>query len=262
MGGESIAAVLGSGKSLDQLVATYSLQAVYVAAIGLGLLLLIAVLLRNGSESAKKGLFWTIASLIIATTGLLVGMTIYLNQTSVTAGPVHWHADFEVWVCGQKQDLRNPQGFSNKIGTPTLHEHDDLRIHVEGVVVNWTDVNLRAFFKVIGGELANDSLTIPVENVERRFVSGEPCPGEERPATLQVFAITADLQNRSYSQHKLADPTSYQFTQAAKVPPGDCLIIEFSQELDRTERLCQSYQVAKVTGEIVTEVPYRENNGH
>ncbi|MEX1051952.1 MAG: hypothetical protein WEC83_01025 [Patescibacteria group bacterium] len=254
--------VVETVKKLDQLVSEGSLQTVYVAAIALGLLLLVAILLRNPAESAKRVLFWSIASITIISTGLLVGMTIYLNHTSVTKGPVHWHADFEIWACGVKQDLLDPTGLSNKIGSPTLHEHDDLRIHVEGVVVEYPDVNLGAFFETIGGGLTGQSLTFPTNAGHESFTNGQSCPGSTETAELQVFAVTADLQNRTYSQHKLTDPAAYRFAQHSQVPPGDCLILEFAEPKNRTDKLCQSYQVAKVTGELTIEVPYQEDDGN
>ncbi len=248
-------------KQLDQLVAENSLQAIYVAAIALGLLILIAMLLRNPAESAKRILFWSMTSIIVASTALLIGMTVYLNQVSVTKGPVHWHADFEIWACGEKQDLKNPEGLSNKIGTPTLHEHNDLRIHVEGVVVDYLDVNLGAFFRAIGGSLTDQTLTIPTNSGDRAFVGGQKCPNGET-AELQVFAITANLQERTYSQHKLTNPASYQFAEHAQVPAGDCIIFEYDAPKNRTDKLCQSYEVAKVNGHLTEEVSYQEDHGN
>lgn len=246
---------------IDGVIASFSLQAVYVAAIVLGVLTLAAIIIRFPSESTKRVLFWSMTLVISVTTGALVGMTIYLNTISVTKGPVHWHADFEIWACGQEQDLKDPEGLSNKIGTPTLHEHDDLRIHVEGVVVDYPDVSLGAFFRVIGGDLTNKSLTIPTNTGSKNFINGQDCV-DTGPAQLQVFLIKADLQAKTYSQRKLADPADYQFTQDSQVPPGDCLIIEFEALKERTDLLCQSYDVAKVTGDLTAEVSYEEDDGH
>lgn len=239
---------------LDTLIANYSIEAVYLAAIILGFLLFIAMVIRNPSEVAKKIIFWLITSIIAVTTGALVGMTVYLNQVSVTGGPVHWHADFEIWACGTEQDLLNPKGLSNKIGTPTLHEHNDNRIHVEGVVVNYADVNLGAFFRALGGEMTNKTLTIPTNAGMVNFINGQDCNGAL--AELQVFVIEANLQEQSYSQQKITDLPSFRFTEDSAVPPGDCIIVEFDAPKDRTDQLCQSYEVAIETGKLVKEVPH------
>lgn len=251
-------------ETLDTAISSYSLQTVYGAAIALGLLLFIAVAVRNPNESAKRILFWSIAAVIAIGTGLLIGMTVYLNQVSVTKGPVHWHADFEIWACGEQQDLKDPQGISNKIGTPTLHEHNDNRIHVEGVVVEYPDVNLGAFFRAIGGSLTDKSLAIPTVSGDKSYVTGQSCPDSNELAALQVFAITSDLQQRTYSQQKLVDPAAYQFAEHAQVPPGDCIIIEFGAPKERTDELCQSYVVAKATGKLTTEItaPVEEGDGN
>lgn len=247
---------------LDALIANYSVEAVYLAAIILGFLLFVAMIIRNPSELAKKIIFWLITAVIAITTGALVGMTIYLNQVSVTGGPVHWHADFEIWACGTEQDLLDPTGISNKIGTPTLHEHNDKRIHVEGVVVEYADVNLGAFFRALGGEMTNKTLTIPTNTGMVNFLNGQDC--NDTAAQLQVFVIEANLQDQSYSQQKITDLPSFRFAEESAVPPGDCIIIEFDQPKDRTDHLCQSYEVALATGELTKEVPHSHEgeDGH
>ncbi|MEX2012335.1 MAG: hypothetical protein WD970_01080 [Patescibacteria group bacterium] len=233
---------------LDQLIATFSVQTVYVAAISLGFLFFIAVVMRNPSESAKRIIFWAITGLIALTTGTLIGMTVYLNQVSVTKGPVHWHADFQIWACGSEQDLLDPTGLSNKIGTPTLHEHNDKRIHVEGVVVEYRDVNLGAFFQAIGGELTNKSLTIPTNTGAKTFINGQNCGDTE--AILQTFVYTTNLDTKTFSQRKIDNFAQFRYAETASVPPGECIIIEFDAPKVRTDNLCQSYQVAKTTGEL------------
>ena len=98
------------------------------------------------NERMKWILFLGIVIPVLLATAYSAGTTIYLNRNSATGGPVHWHADFEIWKCGQKIDLLDPTGLSNRIGTPVFHEHGDDRIHVEGVVMNLEDVSLHHFF--------------------------------------------------------------------------------------------------------------------
>lgn len=121
------------------------------------------------------------------------------------------------------------------------------------MVVDYTDVSFGEFFRVIGGELTKRSLTIPTNEGAKNFISGQSCPDNDLPAQLQVFAITANLQEKTFTQTKLTDPANYQFTRNSRVPPGDCLIVEFETPKDRTDKLCQSYEVAKVTGELLGE---------
>ena len=122
-----------------------------IASIIVGVLILFAIYDKDRSEKTKIFLFLGIIIPIVLVTIYSAGSTIYLNIISETQGPVHWHADFEIWDCGQKIDLINPTGFSNRVGNPVFHEHGDDRIHVEGVVVEKKDVDLHSFFEVIGG---------------------------------------------------------------------------------------------------------------
>ncbi len=245
-------------QSLNDLIASYSIWSVYAAAASLGLLILIAIAVRYPSESLKRILFWSITGIIILTTTALVGMTLYLNQSSVSKGPVHWHADFQVWVCDNKIDLKDPEGLSNSVGSSTLHEHNEDRIHVEGVVVDYTDINLGAFFRVIGGSLTSKSITVPTNEGTKTLISGQKCNNSDDEAVLQTFVYQVDEVNKTFSQRKIDSPQDFQFTQAAQVPPGDCIIFEFGVVKDETEKLCQSYETAKVNGDLTEEHPHVE----
>jgi hypothetical protein len=133
----------------------------YISAIISGLGIFYAVFLKTASEPAKKVAFLVIAIPIALSTLYLSGATVYLNSISETGGPVHWHADFEIWVCGDKLDLIDPEGLSNKVGSPAVHEHNDSRIHIEGVLVKRQEASLNNFFMQVGGNLNERSITIP-----------------------------------------------------------------------------------------------------
>lgn len=195
---------------------------------------------ENDNALWKTVLFITMVLVILANSAYLVGSTLYVNAKSVTGGPVHWHADFEVWDCGREIELIDPTPPSNKVGSPLLHEHNDKEIHVEEAVFDWEDISLGAFFRVVGGELHSDYLKMPTNEgmVERR--NNEACP-DGFSGMLQIFLYKAG----SFEQQILADPENYLMTPEQKVPPGDCLIIEFGPPKEKTEHLCQSYQIAK-----------------
>ncbi len=101
-------------------------------------------------------------------TFILFGSTIYLNVTSDSKGPVHWHTGIEFWSCGAEVELRDPTGFlSNKVGTSTYHEHNDKFIHLEGVVIDREeDSGLQKFMRVTGGYLEKDRIGIPINDSE------------------------------------------------------------------------------------------------
>jgi len=256
-----------------------SLNSIGIAAIVLVVLLGISVKVVNNKKYKvlKKPLFALIAATIVLPTLLMAGSTVYLNVKSESKGPVHWHTDIEMWVCGQEIELRNPTGFlSNKIGTSTYHEHDDKRIHLEGVVVEKQyDASLEKFFDVTDGNLEADSWTVaveedPIENdldgdeargdvqTVKDFVSrgddglytlsvenGDDC-GDGQSGEVQAFLFRYNKSNDTYTQTKLDEPKRYLMRDESIVPPGDCVIVEFDTPKNSTDRLCKQYGVRDV----------------
>lgn len=238
--------------TIDEAIRLNSINYTLISLGILFVLLILSVLIKQKSEILNYLLFGGIALVILANSIYLVASTLYLNNISTSKGPVHHHADFEIWDCGKALDLVNPEGWSNKIGTSTYHEHNDKRLHIEGVIVKDSDVNLGRFFEVIGGELTNTSIIVPtIGNVTSRK-TGDLCENGE-VGELQVFLFKTNEEAKSFTQQKLADFPNYVITPFSQVPPGDCLIIEFGASKDRTDKLCEQYEVKKMKGEI-TEV--------
>lgn len=236
---------------LEELLAFYAMKLGMVGTILLIFFVLLAVILDSGKVKYNKTLFFlAILVTTVVPTFYFIGATVYLNTISVSKGPVHWHADIEVWACGEELNLRDPEGFSNKIGTAVLHEHNDKRIHQEGVVVNHDDVSLGNFFSVIGGHLSGAQLLVPTDNGLQTFMTGDACDNGSE-GVLQVFRY--GVEGETYFQEKLADPASYVMAPFSAVPSGDCIIIEFGPEKDETEKMCRSYQVAEYVEKIRRE---------
>jgi hypothetical protein len=276
--------VLGTEPDLEQQIIKLAIRTVLLASVSLIVLILIASATRNKSPKLKLPLFVLIAFTILSSTSILIGSTIYLNTKSDSGGPVHWHADIEFWSCGAELDLRNPTGFlSNKIGTATYHEHNDKRIHLEGVVVHKdVDASLGKFMQVTGGHISSDSAAIPLDKSQDDWFAskkqidgdrqrpenfglatgngdwissdekgailnlknGKYCSGGDVvPAEVQVFAITYDKPTKTYSQRKLDDPAKYVIRDESTIPPGDCIIIEYDVPKTHTDKLCQQYGV-------------------
>lgn len=266
---------------LETTISNLSVAVTIVGSVLLVILVLVAILVdKKKSKKSKKvklPLFVAMCVVVLGTTFTIGGGTVYLNLNSATGGPVHWHADFEIWACGNELELRDPTGFlSNKIGTATYHEHDDKRIHVEGVPIELPyDFSLGKFMNVVGGHIDKDTLTVPlneqkffengdgeldgdgnpartpelidpfVHNEARgkiaKFVNGQKCG--EQPSELQVFALQFNDANKSYRQTKLTDPFNYMPAKEATVPAGDCIIMEFAPRMDYTDKLCKQYGV-------------------
>lgn len=233
---------------LEERIGELSFQSVLVASILLAVLTALSLLIKKQKPWLKTTLFSSFIAVTLLTTLFLSGATIYLNMVSVTGGPVHWHADIEIWTCGQEVDLKNPKGLSNKIGTPSLHEHNDKRIHLEGVQVQPNDASLGKFFKVIGGHISPDSISFPTDDGLKEFRSQTGCP-EDPNAKLQVFVYR--VFGSKVIQEKLGvNPANYIITGESQVPPGDCIIIEYDTEKDKTDRECRSFVVAKEIGKL------------
>lgn len=196
----------------------------------------VIVVKKEKWEKYGKLLFILFAVPTLLTTFYLAGHTVYKNQISETKGPVHWHADYDIYVCGDRLDLVDPTGFLNKVGTPLFHEHDDHRIHVEGSVNRVEDVNVGAYFNVIGGEITNNSLKYPENNRVVEVENGDLCNGE--PAELGMYV----------NGQKIDDPANYMYYPHPQVPPGDCVIILFDSNLPESitadEYICPFWESA------------------
>jgi hypothetical protein len=275
MGWDFLTVLASADADLEGRIGSLSIRSVGIASLIIIVLLIYASQLKKPKNNVKKAIFGSIVAVVLATTSLLYGTTIYLNSVSDSGGPVHWHTDIEFWVCGTEVELRDPKGaLSNKVGTATYHEHDDKRIHLEGVVVDTDyDASLEKFMKVTGGDMTASSITIPTEervyeddadgDIASQDISqfekyvrtldsgtvvelenGNTC-GTER-AEVQAFLMTYDKELDTYTQSKLADPSRYVMRDEANVPPGDCLIVEFAPTKDRSEYLCEQYGVRDV----------------
>lgn len=243
------ASVAGEVKTLDTLLSELSTKAVILTGLWIGAVFLLIYLTKN-REEIKKYFFLAIALPTILTSTFLIGSTVYLNTVSATKGPVHWHADFEIYYCGTPVDLKNPTALSNRIGTPTFHEHNDNRLHVEGVVLNKEDVSFGRFVELIGGKINSNSITLPTEQGELIMVDGEECP-DGRLAEVNAFLYS--VQGNNLGRARFADITAlsrYVLKSSSAVPPGDCIIIEFAEYKSRSDKLCKSYKVQILKGEL------------
>jgi len=225
---------------------------IFIASIIAVILVLFSIYEKDKSEKMKMFLFLGIAIPIIIATAYSAGSTIYLNLISEAKGPVHWHADYEIWDCGRKIDLIRPEGISNRVGSAVFHEHNDNRIHVEGVVVDKAEVDLHNFFATVGGMLSKSTLYLPTDNGFAEIKNGGICSDKE--GKIQVFLYKVknpdDAKNWVYEQQKFEDFENYVLDPYSNVPPGDCIIIEFDIEKERTEHICETYKSAMLRGEL------------
>jgi len=225
-----------------------SVKLIVVASAIILTLISIAIFVQKPTEQLKRILFIGIVLVTLLITFYVAYSTINLNLVSETKGPVHWHADFEIWDCGNYVDIINPKGLSNRVGTNVFHEHGDNRIHVEGVVVNKQNIDLHNFIQVIGGSMTNNYMGLPTINGFLEVTNGDLCNGKE--GKLQVFVYKTE--ENKYQQVKLEDDfPDYVLSPYSFVPPGDCIIIEFDEEKERTDKICETYKIAIQKGDII-----------
>lgn len=226
---------------------TEAIKLAVFSGLAIGVLIAVSMLKKEHREGEKLALFWSIAAIAIFTTFYLVGGTIAKNRISLTGGPVHWHADFEIYACGEKVELKSPEGLSNRIGSSDFHEHGDNRIHVEGVVKSYADVTLQKFFETVGGRMEKNYLKIPTDRGEIIFQDGMACASGET-GIWQTFVYRT--KNQTAWQEKLSDPQNYVLSPESQVPPGDCIVMEFGAPKDKIDRLCEFYEIAHKKGEL------------
>lgn len=231
--------------ALDQVIRTNSINFTLWAILLLAILTVLSIIFKK-SESIKPFLFGAFAVAALANTIYLSGSTIYLNQKSQTGGPIHWHADFGIYNCGQKVNIKDPEGFSNKTGEEVVHEHNDERMHFEGVLLDMHDASIGHFFESLGGSMSNTHLTVPTNEGLLTLQDGSLCNGKSALFQVFVFKTEGDV----FFQQKLKDPQNYVISPEDNVPPGDCVIIELDKSKDRTDKVCNFYKVAKEKGEL------------
>jgi hypothetical protein len=195
-------------------------EAVGYGSLVFGIILALMLLFnRYLNENMKKLIYSLIVIVIVSVTLYLVIVTLHLNITSVSKGPVHWHADYEMWVCGNELNLAKPHSMlSNKQGADLMHSHVDNRIHVEGVMTDFRQASIGAFFKAVGGSITDDSLKVPTDNGLVSVHNGDICNGQ--PAKLYVF-VNGMLNG---------DPAKYVISPFDDVPPGDTIKIVFTEK--------------------------------
>lgn len=246
----------GKAQAFEDRGMTLKLQALRVivgAAVISGALALVAIVYDKKKKARTRWvLFLGITIPVILATLYSAATTVYVNRMSATAGPVHWHADFEMWKCGEKIDLKDPTGVTNRIGTPVFHEHGDDRLHVEGVILDLDDAALHHFFEFVGGDMTTSTLLVPTNEGFVRAENGELC--DRQAGKLQMFVVEVvnpdERDDWRYRQHKVEDFTDYVLAPYSQVPPGDCIIVEFDVEKERTEHLCSTYRLAIERGEL------------
>ncbi len=185
----------------------------------IGVIVAVIINHKKMKDIFRKILFLLIAIPVVVASIYLAGSTIYLNHASESKGPVHWHADYEILACGEKIELVKPTGLTNRVGDPTIHEHGDNRMHIEGVLLKLEQASLHNYFESIDGEFDGHTLGLPTEHGYMKWSNGELCNG--KPAYWAVYVNNVQL---------VENPDDYVIAPYGTVPPGDHIKFIFASE--------------------------------
>lgn len=119
-----------------------------------------------------------LASILVPTL-YTAGAFVHESQTSWSGGEVHYHADYEILVDQngelERTNLIDPSEFcegtehestymcdiNDRTGSTEYHEHNDQRIHLEGIFKTREEASLASFFETFRGELTNSRMVYP-----------------------------------------------------------------------------------------------------
>ncbi|MBI2102082.1 hypothetical protein HYT53_05730 [Candidatus Woesearchaeota archaeon] len=203
----------------SQLYPITQLQAAGYGSLAFGVLIAVILLFHKKMDEMAKKIMYSVVLIVVALVTLyLVIVTLHLNVISITKGPVHWHADFEIWVCDGEMMLTEPKGLSNKQGVDLMHAHNDNRIHVEGVLLDMKAASLGAFFHAVGGSISDNEMRVPTGEGLVIARNGYTC--NEKPAKLYVFVNGNLIEN----------PGDYSISHYEEVPPGDRIKFVFTEK--------------------------------
>lgn len=127
--------------------------------------------------------------------------------TGPRIGRDHWHAAYQVFVCGQRQpDFALWQG--------GIHTHDDGIIHIHPVLPSeeGEGARLGKWFEYGGGKLTQSEMRMPGSREE--YKNGDECPdGSE--AALRVFVNGERLEDWSEYIPQDGDRVQIEFGEEA-----------------------------------------------
>ena len=115
---------------------------------------------KTGEKTKKNIVKYSIIGLIV-----IVIIYFFINTfskpkiESYTKGTIHWHAELNAYICGNKMDVPKeaPIG-EHHLGLPLLHTHADRLIHIEGKVWKKEDINFGAYMDAIQVPFGSDTI--------------------------------------------------------------------------------------------------------
>lgn len=134
---------------------------------------------HNRKKKMKYGGIATVLGIMIIGGGFLAAQNIDnvtpVNNSSIGVGePIHWHANYQLTVCGEDRILQG--------GPKLAHTHGQKQFHLEGVRQTREQATLDTIVDNLGGKMENNS------------IMGKTSCNDE-PADLTVKANGNKLEN-------------------------------------------------------------------
>lgn len=228
-----------------------SLQLIFLTAALIGVLFFFFFITRRANKLDSRVVFFAITACVFATTALLIMSTLFLTFTSWSKGPIDWRAYLEIWACDKEYSPYIYDSKEQTYGPRIIYDKDQKQIQLRGLMKRPEDSTLTQLIEGLGGELTAQSLMLPINNGTVRFTNNDRC-GQDK-AEVQVFVYHMN-RDGTFAQRKIMAFSDYQIQPFSSVPPGDCIVIEFSPPKDRTDKKCRSYSQAQYKGELRGEV--------
>lgn len=133
-----------------------------------------------------------VAFIIVVVFGILAVLFVARGAAGAPRiGQDHWHATYQVFVCGQRQPH-----FPTWEGSEGVHTHADGIIHMHPFIpaAEGAGARLIKWFEYGGGKLTQDEMRMPGD--DREFKTGDTCP-DGGTALLQVFVNGGKLDDWS-----------------------------------------------------------------
>jgi plastocyanin len=183
-----------------------------------------------------------VAAIILIVFGIL-GFALYFREVGAVrplARQDHWHANYEVFICGQKQpvvpEFEDPEG---------VHTHADGIVHIHPFIPagEGAGARLARWFEYggdalgTGGKLSDDTLHVPGDFDE--YKNGDLCEGGEldgEPGIVQVFVNQEPKEGFDRYIPQDGDFIRIVFAPEGKLPPGTVITAAPTPigEVDRT----------------------------
>lgn len=244
-----------------------SLRVLVVATLAIAIICILSASVKKRSPRHNSVLFALIATVVISSTGLLVGTVLDSFFNASPTGLSRRQSQIEYWACGVQLATPAPnKPFRTSSGEGSFFEYGDGVARFQGIINQELDApNLANFQNAIGGSITATSMVLPLsENIISTGIDGDiPDPsGTSRidkfitkstdsqttitlvngstcgstSSVINIFGLSVNESTNTYTQKKFEFPSNLNLGNVQNM--SDCIIVEFDAVREKTDRLC------------------------